>query len=293
MTGYARVRRSLAVGEITVTLKSVNHRSLDLRFQTPPELEPLETAVRALVKQHVRRGHLDVRLSYAPGPEAAVAVLNRPLFEAYLKALQEVAESYPGCHAEPDVHAALRIPGMLGAPRDAEVPPELEQALLEVANDALAQLNGFREREGAAIVEAMLASSREVARCAGEIAKLRDQVQPALNTRLQERLAELLGGTGLEPQRLAQEAAVLADRSDVAEEINRLVVHTRELEQTLQRGGEMGKQLDFLLQEMNRETNTILSKTSGAGELGLKITALGIEAKTQIERIREQSLNLE
>ena len=97
----------------------------------------------------------------------------------------------------------------------------------------------------------------------------------------------------MEPQRLAQEAALLADRSDITEETGRLQVHSRELDALLDRGGELGKKLDFLMQEMNRETNTILSKTSGVGELGLKITAFGLEIKANIERIREQVLNLE
>ncbi len=113
------------------------------------------------------------------------------------------------------------------------------------------------------------------------------------HARLNERLAELLDGVGLEPQRLAQEAAVLADRSDITEELGRLQVHSRELDALLNGGGELGKKLDFLMQEMNRETNTILSKTSGVGELGLKISALALEAKANIERIREQALNLE
>jgi uncharacterized protein (TIGR00255 family) len=123
--------------------------------------------------------------------------------------------------------------------------------------------------------------------------ELRAGVLPALRARLEERLAELLKGTGLEPQRLAQEAALLADRSDIAEEIARLKVHATELDQMLQSGGEVGKKLDFMLQEMNRETTTVLSKTSGLGEIGLKLTDAALDAKSQIEKIREQALNLE
>jgi uncharacterized protein (TIGR00255 family) len=110
---------------------------------------------------------------------------------------------------------------------------------------------------------------------------------------LQERLSELLRGNAIEPQRLAQEAAVLADRSDIAEELTRLRTHTGHLETILGDGGEVGKRLDFLLQEMNREANTILSKTGGLGDLGLTITDLALSAKSEIDKIREQSLNLE
>jgi uncharacterized protein (TIGR00255 family) len=123
--------------------------------------------------------------------------------------------------------------------------------------------------------------------------KLRSQAAPAFQARLSERLAELLGGTSVEPQRLAQEAALLADRSDISEEITRLTVHTSQLEALLAAGGEIGKKLDFLLQEMGREANTILSKTSGAGDLGLVMTEVGLAVKAEIEKIREQALNLE
>ena len=108
-----------------------------------------------------------------------------------------------------------------------------------------------------------------------------------------ERLNSLLAGASVEPQRLVQEAAILADRSDITEEIHRLSIHSRQLGELIDKGGEVGKKLDFLMQEMGRETNTILSKTNGAGDLGLRITDLGIAIKAEIERIREQALNLE
>jgi uncharacterized protein (TIGR00255 family) len=115
----------------------------------------------------------------------------------------------------------------------------------------------------------------------------------AFQRRLREKLADLLRGAGIEPQRLAQEAAILADRSDIAEELMRLRTHAAQLETMLQGDGEIGKRLDFLLQEMNRESNTVLSKTGGLGDLGLTITELALSAKSEIDKIREQSLNLE
>ena len=122
--------------------------------------------------------------------------------------------------------------------------------------------------------------------------KIRSRATAAFQKRLKERLQELLRGA-IEPQRLAQEAAMLADRSDVSEELIRLKTHTGQVDQLLQADGEVGKKLDFLLQEMNRETNTILSKTGGLGEVGLTITELALAAKSEIDKIREQSLNLE
>ena len=123
--------------------------------------------------------------------------------------------------------------------------------------------------------------------------QIRSRAVPAFQRRLLEKLQELLGGSNLDPQRLVQEAALLADRGDIGEEISRLQIHSRQVDEILEGGGEVGKRLDFLLQEMNREANTILSKTSGIGELGLRITELALAAKAAIEKIREQALNLE
>ncbi len=123
--------------------------------------------------------------------------------------------------------------------------------------------------------------------------RIRGTAQAAFQARLSDKLRELLKGVQVDPQRLAQEAAILADRSDIGEELARLKIHSGQLGELLDGGGEVGKKLDFLLQEMNRETNTILSKTSGAGEAGLRITGLALAAKASIEKVREQSLNLE
>jgi uncharacterized protein (TIGR00255 family) len=126
-----------------------------------------------------------------------------------------------------------------------------------------------------------------------QMEKIRSRATAAFQKRLNERLRELLRGAGIEPQRLAQEAALLAERSDISEELIRLKTHAAQLEKLLDASGEVGKRLDFLLQEMNREANTILSKTGGLGDLGLTITDLALAAKAEIDKLREQSLNLE
>lgn len=293
MTGYARVRRTGEPGEVILTLKSVNHRAFDLHAHIATELEPFEPALRGLVRNAISRGHIDLRASFTALHPAPASGLNRPLFEAYLKAIEEARELY-GIAGQPDLQAALRLPGMLtSADEDADAPDGLEQLVLETAQEALEALNIFREREGASIRTILKGHNTAVRRDAAEIEQCRKPAVEHFHARLRERLAELLAGVSIEPQRLAQEAALLADRSDITEELDRLLVHSRELDVLLDKGGELGKKLDFLMQEMNRETNTILSKTSGVGELGLRITALGLEIKANIERIREQALNLE
>lgn len=292
MTGFARARRAGTAGEVTITIKSVNHRSLDTHLHMGQELEMLEPVVRRMVREVASRGHVNVRISFAAAHAASGAGLNRPLFEAYLAAVKTAAEEY-GTPAQPDFHAALQIPSMMAPPRDTDTSEDTAQLVTQTLAEALTAFNEFREREGAGLLGLMRECAERIEQRAIEIESCREDVTPWLRRRLEERLGDLLANTGLDPQRLAQEAAILADRSDIAEETGRLRVHARELLSMLGNGGEIGKKLDFLLQEMNRETNTILSKTSGAGELGLRITALGLENKTDIERIREQALNIE
>ena len=160
-------------------------------------------------------------------------------------------------------------------------------------NIVVDSLNAVREREGNELRKALLSELSQIEQARTEIACLRDQAAPYLLERLREKLNELLNGAGITEARLAEEAAILADRSDVEEELTRLAIHTQELRRIVEVGGAVGKPLDFLLQELNRETNTTLSKSSGAGEPALKITNLGLGMKANIERIREQALNLE
>lgn len=292
MTGFARVRRLTELGEVVVTLKSVNHRALDIHSHLPADLELYEPAIRAVVKRNVARGHLDLRMSFLPAKALAPAGLNQTMFEAYLAAFQSASRDY-GIAADLDLNSALRIPGMLTQRSEPDENPELEAQVVAALEEALASFNRFREREGTELAAAMRACCEEVVRDASELERLRTLAMPAFRARLEERLNELLKGANADPVRLAQEASMLADRSDIAEELARLKVHAQEVDAILARGGEIGKKLDFLLQEMNRETTTTLSKSSGAGDVGLKITERGLAVKSNIERIREQALNLE
>jgi uncharacterized protein (TIGR00255 family) len=283
MTGFARATR----GELTFTLKSVNHRGLDLHFHLPPQFDACEAALRNFVKESVNRGSLQIRLEQS---SAGTVVLNRELLKTWLETFESAARELK-LDAKPDLNQAFRMPGIFRQETAGES-GSLEAEVLALAREALVEFNGFRDREGAAIDAELRQRARAVTQIAADIAKIRRTAVHVFQQRLTTRLAELLSNT-IDPQRLAHEAAILADRSDVAEELVRLQTHAAQLEALLGAPGEKGKKLDFLLQEMNRETNTILSKTSGLGDIGLTVTDLALAAKSEIDKIREQSLNLE
>ncbi|MDQ6676403.1 MAG: YicC family protein [Acidobacteriota bacterium] len=280
MTGFAALTR----GDVTLTVKALNHKSLDLHFQMPVAFEAAEPQLRQLVRASVARGSVQIRVSWAP---QAATGLNRELLQTWLRTFQEAAAELH-ITAEPDLNAALRLPGMVGPlSTPSEVPdpaPLLEEALIV--------FNEFREREGAAIGIELLERANGVENIAAEIARLRNGASAAFHNRLLQRIQEIVSAP-LDPQRLAQEAAFLVEKSDVSEELVRLRTHAAQLKSLLGAEGEIGKKLDFLLQEMNREANTILSKTGGLADIGLQITDLALQAKSEIDKIREQALNLE
>lgn len=291
MTGFARVRKTQGASEVVATIKSVNHRGLDVHFRMPPELDPFENALRAAVKRHVVRGHIQLQVKYTNTQEAASATVNQALLDTYMSTFHRLAAVH-GLRGQPDLNLAFQVPGMF-VQGDAEPDPELERLLVAAVEEALAMLNAFREREGGEIAADMKARNVAVIRAARRMEELRAKALPEFQTRLSERLGELLKSVELDPQRLAQEVAYLVDRTDISEELTRLKVHAVQLDDLLTAGGEIGKKLDFLLQEMHRETNTILSKSTAVGETGLEITDLALSAKAEIEKIREQGLNLE
>jgi len=293
MTGFAQVRKSLREGEIVLSIKAVNHRGLDMHFHLPAEMDAFESAMRKAVKDRVARGHLQLNVTWnRTNGLGADSSLNRPLLEAYLAAFQRAQREF-SLTGTPDLNVAFRIPGMFRTESTPDLTEEFESTLVGALQEALDSMNQFREREGREIATEILERCGKIRQGVGRMEEIRSGAVQTFQKRLQERLAELLRSSSIEPHRLAQEAAVIADRSDVSEELIRLKTHTAELEQLIRKGGELGKKLDFLLQEMNRETNTILSKTGGLGDLGLTITELALAAKSEIDKIREQSLNLE
>ena len=292
MTGFARVRKNVPEGEITLSLKTVNHRGLDLHFHLPQELDALESDLRSVLKSGVARGHVQAHVFFTRTAAASEAPLNRALLDAYFRAYREAAKQYQ-LQGAPDLNTALAIPGMLGGAPGDELGEAVPEAVRAAAREAVEVLNQVREREGAATAAEIHQRSQTIVGLVERMQQIRAGAVPAFQKRLRERLAELLNGAGVDPQRLAQEAAILADRSDISEELLRLSTHSGQLDQLMAKGGEVGKRLDFLLQEMNREANTVLSKTGGLGDLGLTITELALAAKAEIDKIREQSLNLE
>ncbi|HUS08377.1 MAG TPA: DUF1732 domain-containing protein, partial [Bryobacteraceae bacterium] len=255
-------------------------------------LDPFENAMRGAIKRSLARGHIDVRISVSRSGESAALDVDKAKLEGYLTAFRKSAELH-GLSTQPDLNAAFRIPGILSDSANIELEPVFEKPLIEVFDRALAELNEFRTREGSSLVEVIQERNESIYQTALKIEEYRGRALDGFHSRLRERLSDLLGGSNVEPQRLAQEAAILADRSDIGEEIARLKIHSRHLDEILISESEIGKKIDFLSQEMNRETNTILSKTSGIGESGLGITELALAAKSDIEKIREQALNLE
>jgi uncharacterized protein (TIGR00255 family) len=292
MTGFARVRKTVAEGEVVFSLKSVNHRALDLHFHMPSELDALESDVRAVLKNGLARGHVQVHVALARTSAPETAPVNWALLDTYMRAFAQASEKYQldGC---PDLNSAFRLPGIFGGTEDEDLSADLSQAVLAAAAEAVTALNIVREREGLATADEMRQRCGNISVLVTRMEEIRESAVPVFHKRLKEKLGDLLKGFAMDPQRLAQEAALLADRSDISEELVRLKTHAAQLGGILDSSGEVGKKLDFLLQEMNREANTVLSKTGGLGDIGLTITELALAAKSEIDKIREQSLNLE
>jgi uncharacterized protein (TIGR00255 family) len=308
MTGYASGQSATEDGlAFTLTMKSVNHRFLDLNLRLPGECDALEVALRRLIKEHLQRGHVDVTLhADRRGREQGQTIhLNRELLAAHIQVFHEAAKLHHR-NVEPDLNELLRMPGVLSseapaAAADAGRGAALEGAVMALAPSLIARLNEMRAVEGAALAAELRASMLRLRTLAEECATLRMGAREAHFERLRVRISELLradAGTGevsaQTDYRLMAEAALLVERSDIEEELVRLRAHIASFVEIIDRGGELGKRLDFLLQELNREANTMLSKTTGGDPgIGLRLTALGLEMKTEIERAREQVQNLE
>ena len=308
MTGYATAQSSTEDGQaFTLTMKSVNHRFLDLNLRLPGDCDALEVALRRLTKERVRRGHVDVtvHVDRRARDQAQTVQLNHELLAAHLQVFHEAAKLHH-FNVEPDLNELLRMPGVLTAEAGAAMPDPanaaaLESAVMAIAPALLDQLNQVRGVEGEALAAELRVSMLRLRALAEECARLRVGARDAHFERLRTRIAELMKADAtaeaagqVTDQRMLAEAALLIERSDIEEELVRLRAHIESFLQMLDAGGELGKRLDFLLQELNREANTMLSKTTGGDPgIGLRLTALGLEVKTEIERAREQVQNLE
>lgn len=295
MTGFATVAGEAPGGvAFRLTVKSVNHRFLDLQLRMPGGLDALEAKLRQVLKARLRRGHVDVTLVLERTGEGELRV-NDELLGSTIREFRAAASRH-GLAGEPDLNVLLRLPGVMGVQRAcvADADGALEGTVMGRAEELVEALLAMRAAEGASLAAELRGSMERIRAMSAEIVALRERVRDAQMERLRVRLRELLEGADLSEGRLLTEAALLVERSDIDEENVRLLTHAERFVAMLEEGGEVGKRMDFLLQELNREANTMLSKTGGAvGEHGLRITELGLAVKTEIERAREQVQNLE
>ncbi len=289
MTAFAQVQGQADERTgFTLTLKSVNHRFLDLHLRLPAELDALEIPLRRALKEKMARGHVEMTLTLDRMGAGAFTV-NHELVGGYVAAHRSAAKEF-GLTAEPDLSAILKMPGAL-APVKASS-DGLESAVLAGLEQAIAKLKEMRREEGRSIERELRERAGRLRAANAEMDGLREAVSRACLEKLEARLQELIGAHA-DRERILQEAAMVAERSDIREEIVRLEAHVGQFLALLDEEGESGKKLDFLLQEMNREANTLLSKTTGVAGGGLRISELGLSMKSEIEKLREQAQNVE
>ena len=289
MTGYGK---GMVAGDdfsVSVDLKTVNNRFLDIHLRVGSELASLEPSIKKRVTSRLTRGRVDVTVSLERVAQVAYE-LNRPLIAGYINALKQLQQDFD-IAGELDINVLARIPGALQPARngiDERVIAGLEQAL----DQALDELEKMRVQEGEALKNELRDRVRKIEALVPVIEASAAGLADAYRQRLQKRIGELLNRAGqlveVDPVRLAQEVAYLADRSDVSEEMVRLRSHLSQFQEALDAPGEAGKMLDFLLQELNREANTTLSKSTD-----LVIKEAGLAIKAEVEKLREQVQNVE
>ena len=289
MTGYGK---GMVAGEdfsVSVDLKTVNNRFLDIHLRVGSELAALEPSIKKRITARLSRGRVDVAVSMERAAQVAYE-LNRPLIAGYITALKQLQQDF-NLAGELDINVLARIPGALQPARngiDERMIAALEQAL----DQGLDELEKMREQEGEALKNELRERVKKIEALVPIIEASASGLADAYRLRLQKRIGELLNRGGqvveIDPARLAQEVAYLADRSDVSEEMVRLRSHLSQFQEALDAPGEAGKMLDFLLQELNREANTTLSKSTD-----LAIKEAGLAIKAEVEKLREQVQNVE
>ena len=290
MTGFAQLKGQHGKTAYTVTVKSVNHRFLDLQLRLPARSDLLEQQLRKLFKEKMHRGHVELTLTLEYAGASGVSV-NHELVRGYAQAFRQLSQELD-LHAEPDLNAIFRLNGVLSASSEMPEEAELQATLLASAAELIDLLNANRRLEGDHTRAELELRMDQLEHNAAQVEKLRSAVLQAHLERIRARMAELLESKA-DPDRILQEAAMLAERSDIQEEIVRLQTHIKHFRGLLAEGEDIGKKLDFLLQEMNREANTMLSKTTGLAGDAMRITELGLALKSDIEKSREQVQNVE
>lgn len=289
MTGYGRGSTDGETFAVSVDLKTVNNRFLDVHLRLSGELAALEPVIKRQISSRLSRGRVDVTINFERTSQTAYE-LNRPLIAGYVNALRDMQKEF-SIGGELDINVLARLPGALQPARDGlgdEAVVGIERALAQ----ALEELERMRAQEGETLRREMMERIDKIDALVPTIENAAAGLVDAYRARLQKRIGELLSRNGqlveLDPARLAQEVAYLSDRSDVSEEMVRLRSHLSQFREALSASGETGKMLDFLLQELNREANTTLAKST---DLSIKEAALAIKA--EVEKIREQVQNVE
>ncbi|MFN0138821.1 MAG: YicC/YloC family endoribonuclease [Pyrinomonadaceae bacterium] len=289
MTGFGRATTSGDNFSISVDLKTVNNRFLDVNLRLPSELQALETIVKKLISTRLTRGRVEVNLQY-DRTDDLVMELNRPLITGFLAAMKELRDEFslPG---EPDINVIARLPNVVAAKKE-EPSAEFLSAIENTFNAALDDLENMRFTEGEMLAAELTARLDEIENkiphIETESASVADEYTQRLTKRINDMLAKTDSQIEIDQARLAQEVAYLVDRADISEEISRLRSHIEHFRAIVKDRTDVGKRLDFLTQELNREANTIASKTNN---MTVKENALAI--KSEIEKIREQVQNVE
>jgi uncharacterized protein (TIGR00255 family) len=284
MTAFARESATADEGELIWEVRSVNHRYLEPFVRLPEDLRALEPAVRERVATRLARGKLDCTLRHTPAPGGSGGLrVNRHYLEQLLSVAREVAQLI-GQSPQPAVFELLRLPGVLQEEQP-DLGPVMKRALT-LLDRALDSLIATREREGARLAGLIAERCERLALCASRVRERMPQVLEEVRKRILDRLEEVRAE--LDPSRLEQELALIAQRLDVDEEMDRMVAHVQEVQSVLSSTGPVGRRLDFLMQELNREANTLGSKSSD-----LEVTRLAVEMKVLIEQMREQVQNIE
>lgn len=287
MTGYGQGSVTADTFKVTIDLRSVNNRNLDIHWRAPMELVSLEIPLKKQVQATITRGRVDVNINFTQTGDVEYEI-NRPLVRGYLEALKTMREEF-GLAGDAMLDTISRLPNVLqpmnkGAQLPAEVVQGIETALMQ----ALTALVAMRAVEGHELQKELLARIDRIQSALRIIEANAPDITTAYRDKLNKRLTDLLENVSVDEARLAQEVAYLAERADISEEIARLNSHLVQLRELINSSGEIGKKLDFLLQETNREANTILSKASE-----LAICDAAIEIKTEVEKLREQANNVE
>ena len=288
MTGYGRSVQTVNGREFTVEIRSVNNRYLDCTVKLPKALTFAEDAVKQAVKQAVSRGKVDVFITMrAEGGSEAKVTLNPTMVEGYLNAMNEMAEKY-GITNDVSVSVIARMPDVFTIEKPEVDEEQLKGDLMAVVCAALEGYNAMRTAEGAALDADLRSRGETILGLVAQVEAGNGQTVIDYRTRLENKLREVLANTSIDENRILTEAAIFADKVAVDEETVRLRSHLKQMNAMLDAGGAMGRKLDFLLQEMNREANTIGSKCSD-----VNLARIVVDIKAELEKIREQTQNIE